>query len=260
MRKVAMLALLAAAPALPWGGEGHRLVARIAETRLTPAARAAVQMLLPEGQTLPDIASWADEFRRTHAETEGWHYIDIPISRPHLDMARDCPNGNCIVTKITEFRGILADKDGALSKRREALLYLVHFLGDLHQPLHCSDDGDKGGNLVAVIFLGDRMNLHRVWDSALLNHMPPEDELFAKLSQAVTPDRMAVWSRGSVEDWAEEGHQIAKTAIYAKLPPGPKSEPAPLGDTYFGFAAPIVEEQIEKAAARLAYVLNAALL
>jgi hypothetical protein len=260
MRRAAALVLFTSfVPALAWGPEGHRLVARLAEANLTPEAREQIRALLLRDQTLPSIASWADQVRNSRKETEPWHYVDIPISRPHLDMKRDCPKGNCIIGVIEEFRRKLANPSATVADRREALLFLVHFVGDLHQPLHCSDDGDKGGNDVQVAFIGNRTNLHRLWDSGLLYRMPPEDELYAKLSKAVTPETIAAWSRGSVEDWAEEGHQIAKKAIYSRLPGVPKTEPAPLGEAYERLAVPIVEEQIEKAGGRLAFMLNAAL-
>jgi S1/P1 Nuclease len=259
--RLAVLGLLAGSvPAFAWGPEGHSLVARIAEANLTAEARAQIAALLGPGETLHGLASWADEVRRSRPETEPWHYIDIPISRPALDMARDCAAKGCVITAIEEFRKVLADKNASQAKRREALLFVVHFVGDMHQPLHCSDDGDKGGNQVSVRFYGNQTNLHRVWDSGLLGRMAPEDELYAKLSKAVTAETLRQWSRGTVEDWAEEGHQIAKQTVYGRLPGVPKTEPAQLGEAYERAAQPVVEQQIEKAGARLAFVLNTALM
>src|SRR5438105_5211020 len=102
MREFVLMAL-ACAPLFGWGGEGHKLVARIAYEQLTPAARAQVAAILSPGDTLPSIAGWADDVRRQRAETGPWHYIDIPITEKHLDMARDCPKGDCILVKIAEF-------------------------------------------------------------------------------------------------------------------------------------------------------------
>lgn len=252
----APLFLLCAVPALAWGPEGHRLVARLAEARLTPGAQARVAAILGSGVTLASMASWADDIRPARKETEPWHYINVPISRPHLDMARDCPSGNCVVAKVTEFREVMRDPATSAGRRREALLFVTHFVGDMHQPLHCGDDGDKGGNQVRVQFLGRQMNLHRLWDSALLDRMPPEDELFASLSRAISPERAAKWSRGSVEDWAEESFQAARETAYGRLPNVRKGATARLGEAYERIADPVVELQLEKAGVRLAAVLN----
>src|SRR4051812_9590993 len=101
MRRIAAAALFATSlPLWAWGPEGHSLVARIAEQQLTPAARARVLEILGPGKTMASVASWADEVRRARPETGPWHYIDIPIDKPHRDMARDCPKGDCVIVKI----------------------------------------------------------------------------------------------------------------------------------------------------------------
>jgi hypothetical protein len=257
MRKSTLIGvLICCLPALAWGPEGHSLVARLADGMLTPAARAQVLELLGPNTSMASIASWADEVRQTRKETAPWHFIDIPISQPKLDMQRDCPKNDCVIAKINEFRKVFYDKTAPAAQRKDALQFLVHFIGDMHQPLHCSDDGDKGGNLVAVQFHGERMNLHHLWDVGFLSRMPPEDELFGKLSEAITPELRAEWSRGSVEDWAEESHQIGTKLVYGQLPRVPKTEPAVVSDAYESAAIPVVQERIEKAAVRLAAVLN----
>src|SRR5579871_4204264 len=108
MPRIALVALfLSCATALAWGPEGHSLVARIAEAQLTPAARARVTSILAPGQTMASIASWADEVRRSRPDTANWHFVDIPISQAHLDMARDCPKDDCVVGKIADLRKTL---------------------------------------------------------------------------------------------------------------------------------------------------------
>jgi len=94
----------------------------------------------------------ADEVRRSRADTAPWHFIDIPIDKPHLDMARDCPKGDCVIGKIEQFRKALNDAAITPAERREDLMFLIHFIGDMHQPLHCADNKDKGGNDVPVEF------------------------------------------------------------------------------------------------------------
>ena len=112
-----------------------------------------------------------DQIRRDRAATGPWHYVDIPIDKPHLDMARDCPKGDCVIAKIEEFQKVVVDPAATPVQRKEALMFLVHFVGDMHQPLHCSDNKDKGGNDVKLDFFGRPSNLHSVWDSGLLGRI-----------------------------------------------------------------------------------------
>lgn len=257
MRSFAALAVLAAGlPALGWGPEGHSLVARIAYEQLKPAARERVAAILAPGQTLASVASWADEVRRSRPESAPWHYIDIPIDKPHLDMARDCPKGDCVISKIADLRKTLQDEATSAGQRREALMFLVHFVGDMHQPLHCSDHQDRGGNSVRVQFFDRQTNLHSVWDSGLLGRLPKEDELFPVLSRE-SERHAGKWAKGSVEDWAEQAHKAAQKVVYGKLPKVADGTPVPLSESYERLADPLVKVQIEKAGARLAAVLNA---
>jgi hypothetical protein len=137
-------------------------------------------------------------------------------------------------------------------------MFLVHFVGDMHQPLHCSDNNDQGGNKVQVKF-GDRPgNLHSLWDSGLLGKMPKEDVLFAEYS-ADSAKHAKSWSKGTVEDWAEQNHKVAQKVTYGKLPKVPAGAVEPIDATYEKKADPVVKIQIEKAGARLARVLNEAL-
>src|ERR1700722_17811224 len=132
--------------AFGWGVEGHALIARIAEAQLTPAVHAKVVQILGPNVSMASVASWPDEIRRSRTETGPWHYIDIPIGQLHLDMARDCPKGDCVIKKIEDFEAVLRDPSTPAEQRREALMFVIHFVGDLHQPLHDSDNHDKGGN------------------------------------------------------------------------------------------------------------------
>ncbi len=253
MHKFAWIALAAVCPsAFGWGGEGHALIARIAETQLTPKARERIAAILGPGDTLVSIASWADEIRRSRPETGGWHYIDIPIDRAHLDMARDCPKGDCVIAKIEEFEKAVADPSTPAAARREDLLFLVHFVSDMHQPLHCSDNQDRGGNSVPVEFAGRKMNLHSLWDSALLARMGNEDRLEAVWAKDSAKHEKK-WSRGSVEDWAGQSHKAARKVVYGKLAAG---TPVTISAAYEKAADSLIRLQIEKAGTRLARVLN----
>ena len=260
MRRLAVTVILCGSlPAFGWGPEGHSLVARLAAAHLTPAAAERVAEILGPGASIQSIASWPDEIRRERAATGPWHYIDIPIDKAHLDMARDCPNGDCVIARIEDFKKVVADPAATAVQRKEALMFLVHLVGDMHQPLHCSDNKDKGGNDVKVDFFGRPSNLHSVWDSGLLKRMGTEDALFAQFSGDLTEKRAKKWGKGTVEEWAEQAHKAAQKVVYGKLPKAPAGGPVKVDAAYERLADPLIKAQIEKAGARLAMVLNTAL-
>jgi hypothetical protein len=246
-------------PAFGWGPEGHSLIARLAAAHLTPAATARVAEILGPNTTMASIASWADTVRRERAATGPWHYIDIPIDKPHLDMARDCPKGDCVIAKIAEFRKVVVDPAATSVQRKEALMFLVHFVGDMHQPLHCSDNKDKGGNDVKLDFFGRPSNLHSVWDGGLLGRIGKEDDLFPRYSKDLTEKRARKWGKGTVETWAEHSHKESQKVVYGKLPKAPAGGQVKVDAAYERVSDSVIREQIEKAGARLAMLLNATL-
>ncbi len=123
--------------------------------------------LLEPGESLADISIWADSVRRDRPESGPWHYVNVPITEPEYN-ARFCGEKGCVVGKIEDFRKDLANKNLPRAKRREALLFLVHFVQDMHMPLHVGDNHDRGGNDHQVQFFGEGSNLHRVWDSGMI--------------------------------------------------------------------------------------------
>lgn len=256
MSKAAVLAVLGVClPAFGWGPEGHNLVARIALARLKPATRTRVAGMLGPDQTMVSVSSWADRVRTTRKETGPWHFVDIPLGQPHLDMTRDCGKGDCIVAVIERFRAVLKNPATPPDERKDALMFLIHFVGDLHQPLHSSDNHDHGGNEVHLEFLGRNINLHSLWDTALLARMGTEDELYARFLEQAQKHRKK-WAKGSVEDWAEESHWAGENIVYGLLP---KGTPAVINEEYERQADPVIAAQIEKAGLRLAVILNAVL-
>ena len=128
-----------------WGREGHEVVALIAGQNMSPAALKRARAILG-GASLEQVANWADEYQHDHRETGPWHYIDIPLSDSKIDMAHDCPNRQCVTAHTEHFLSVLKDPNAAPATKAEALKFVIHFVGDLHQPLHDEDDGDKGGN------------------------------------------------------------------------------------------------------------------
>ena len=126
-----------------WGPRAHRVATRVAEARLTPEARTAIRDLLHEGDTLVDVCDWADHDGHDDVPGSAWHYVNVPLDALHYD-ARFCSGGNCVVAKIKHFRRVLADRQAPKRERTRALLFLVHLVEDVHQPLHVGDNRDRG--------------------------------------------------------------------------------------------------------------------
>ena len=263
-----LFSFLPATPASAWGPVGHETVAYIAQDNLTPAAKAQITAILDQGDDLASISNWADQVRQFgRPETAPWHFIDLPIRKDLTvkDEQDYCTNNDCVVNQLQIYQGVLGDESQPKSKRLEALKFVVHFMGDLHQPLHCADDGDRGGNEKEVRFKtpghrghGAKIKLHALWDH-LIESKTEEDprELATTLEKAIPGDEAAAWTKGDEKDWAFESYQIAKNTIYAGLDPGPQDyTDNPLPGTYFDKMRPIVDQQLEKAGIRLAYVLN----
>src|SRR5258706_8469292 len=161
------LAVFMPANLMAWGPEGHIVVAKIAAAHLTPSAKTGVKQLLGR-HTLDSVANFADQVRSQRPETAAWHFVDIPKDATDYNSDRDCketPKGDCVIAELARAQADLKNKSVTKAKPAEALKFVVHFVGDLHQPLHSSDNGDRGGNDVKVDFLGRASNLHRVWDS-----------------------------------------------------------------------------------------------
>jgi hypothetical protein len=135
-----------------------------------------------------------------------------------MDLARERPNGDYVIAKTEQFLAVLKDPNAEKTARAPALKFVIHFVGDLHQPLHDEDNGDKGGNERHVIFDGHLDNLHWVWDTGLLEHISRNPAaLAAELESRITPQNAAEWERGSIEDWVMEGHRLAQTIAYGDL-------------------------------------------
>jgi len=257
---IALLAVaLATAPARPawaWGRNGHRAAARLAETRLTPEARAIIRDLLDPGESLADASTWADENVGAIPGSGPWHYVNVPITAERYSD-RDC-RGVCVVSKIAEFRKILADPTAPKARRRMALRYVVHLVEDVHQPLHVGDRRDRGGNGLQVQFFRDEnSNLHRVWDSGLLREgFRNERALSEALLDVARRPEARDWTKGSAEDWANESLEAARQA-YAV--PGSRNQLQPgarLGREYQEANLPLAVERLAKAGLRLSEVLN----
>jgi hypothetical protein len=256
MIRVALLLslLLAPAPAFAWGAEGHEIIAAIALRELTPTARARAASLLGGDTMLIHDANWADEIREQRPETGRWHYVDIPLGAPGYDPSRDCRGNDCVVAQIENDRRVLGDARASRQMRAEALRFLVHFVGDIHQPLHAVDNDDKGGNAVRVYMPGDRTNLHRVWDAEVVQALGYDgDALAGGIDHAITPVQRKSWQAGTPSDWANESYRIARDEIY---PVARGRRTMRLPASYPRAESAVVRRQLARAGVRLAWILN----
>ena len=250
------LVLLLCPPLHAWDSMGHTLVALVAESRLTSATRAAVSALL-EQESLGDVASWADHVRTK--QTAPWHYVNIEIEETQYVPDRHCPEQQCVIGQIDRFRRTVGDRSVDIEKRRKALKYVVHFIADLHQPLHAGQRHDRGGNDVKVEFLGQTANpstgkpwnLHQVWDHALVaRYAPDAPQAVQQLTRWLASQDKESLAQGSVVEWAIESHDLARDHVYAF------SSTNTLDEDYVSRMLPLVEAQLAKAGVRLAAVLN----
>jgi hypothetical protein len=269
---VLVCAGLAPAPAWAWGEDGHVIVAKIAELNLTPEARKEIQKLLgPIPISHPRIATFADFVRHNpdypeYSKSSGWHFVDVPVGAT-FDPETHCPQQNCVIEQVNRFKGVLAKKDAKADDRLEALIFVVHLVGDMHQPLHCATRNDRGGNSLNVRFLGHRgnhLNLHSVWDDNLVKSgMKRQDRLnYAyDLNTRISDANRTGWKTGTPKEWALESHKLAETAAYTDSndKPLPTMGVPNLDDAYVKRGTKVVEEQLQKGGVRLAAILNEAL-
>ena len=247
-------------PAWAWGAHGHRIATRIAEARLTPAARAGVRELLHEGDSLLTMCNWADhEGHDVVPASAPWHYVNVPLDAAHYSD-RDCRGGNCVVAKVRQFRKVLADPRAPKADRARALLFFIHFVEDVHQPLHVGDNRDKGGNETQVQYFNEGVNLHRLWDSTMLDEASRDErEWVRKIEPLLTPENVAAWSKGAVESWADESLAEAKKAYRdPKNPARLVTSGDRLGREYAEAMLPVIRLRLAQAGVRLANELNAA--
>src|SRR5262249_21036969 len=248
-----------------WGPKGHAIVADIAASRLTPAAKKNLQLLLGD-DSLASISTWADQVRKERDESYNWHFVDIPKDAPGFDRQRDCfrpqdthknaltDHHNCVVDRIEMFQKILGDESASRADRLEALKWIVHFVGDLHQPLHAIDEA-RGGNDIKVIAWGSEQcgnyscNLHWTWDQLLLEHTGYSEEDYVRhLEKLIVEKGLAAQAGGTPEQWANESHLQARRIVEQKA--------VSVDDQYYQANIGLVDEKLALAGLRLATVLN----
>jgi hypothetical protein len=286
---VAAVAACAPTPARAWGDEGHRIIALVAYRHLTPAVRGKVNQLLAgdaDTLTAPDIASratWADTFRDSdrHAArqryrlTREWHFVDIELDEPDLTVAcfgrpaaatpaSKGPANSCVVDRIAAFVTELHDLPPASPERAVAFKFVLHLVGDLHQPLHAADHNDAGGNGVLVLSGRQAVGrpLHAYWDTAVVRRMGKDPEQVATALEQRFGSSCSGWMQGMPADWAMESFAVARDVAYqlGELTTDERDQPAyRLSSSYQRRASAAAAEQLEKAGCRLAMMLNQAL-
>jgi hypothetical protein len=255
---------------LAWGAVGHKTIAWIAQDRLRPQALQRIKEILGEDRDLPSVSTWADAIVRMRPETATWHYLNLNVREGQgiFDLETACRQEDCVVDQIEKELHILREPFGKKSAKREALKFLVHFVGDLHQPLHCADDQDRGGNEKWFNLPGAKgrsghtwVSLHAYWDDLFQVPQTQTPRVLAnRLEAQMDPIDEVHWSGGTPEEWAYESYLIAQKDIYGELRPGPLAKnrwgrdlPA---DYMNGQMQRLMEHQLQKAGVRLAFLLN----
>lgn len=278
---LAVLALLIPQQAAAWGPVGHSTVALIARSYLTPKAQARIEEILaadPDkrtGPTMAERANWADAWRVDHAHTYNWHFVDTEIDTGDMNaacygfpdqgpLASEGPADDCVVNKINAFSRELADPKTPDAERLMALKFLLHFVGDMHQPLHSTDNHDRGGNCVLLNVGADKpSNLHAYWDVTVIGKMTTGPaEFAAALRTPMTAKNKRDWEKGDARAWARETFELGKvTAFSIPTTPGcdPNVTPIVLPDFYEAMARQTITMQLQKAGVRMATLLNKAL-
>lgn len=258
-RLLLMLSLTGfAAQTLGWNSDGHRIVAQIAASELGDESRLQIERLF--GQPALDVlvaqSSWADAIAGERQDTRPWHYVNIPRRAEGFDWLRDCPGGACVIGALKVQFARLRSSDESDAARREALAFVVHLVADLHQPLHCGDGGDRGGNDIAVTVDGVRTNLHRVWDGEFFpwRQWTAQDLPVASFEQ----DESDIVDASVVVTWAEQSHRIAVDHVYATLPAAGADRMVVIGLDQLERDWPLARQRVQLAGRRLARLLDAA--
>jgi hypothetical protein len=271
---LAALMLLVPAPAQAWWEYGHETVGAIAYRNVTPRTRAAIDALLKRGALLEtptcpvrtiELASyWPDcakELGPRFSYAYSWHYQNVDICKP-FDLKAPCKDGNCVSAQIERDLKLLKDKTVPERERLMALVFLIHFMGDLHQPLHAGDKSDLGGNRARSTYgdyVTERLNLHSIWDGYLAERAISAPPPLVRRYSAVERREMAA---GTVTDWSRESWQVAHDSVYTSAMKGDPCAPTPerstLDDATIESLVPVARLEVERGGLRLAKLLDEA--
>jgi len=249
MKKLFNISLVIMAIALmSWGFKGHRVIATIAQKHLTSNTAYIVSAYL-KGEGMADVATWADENKNT--ATAPWHFMNLPLGLNHEQFVQAVQQGdNNIYTAMLKTEATLKDKTLSNEQKNEALKYLIHLVGDAHQPMHISRKEDKGGNTIQVRFDNKGTNLHSLWDSKLIDHEGLSEADIAKNYDVATPAQIRQWQADSPMEWIWESYQIS-SELYVNTKPGQE-----IDEAYYQKYIVVTRKRIDQAAIRLAGELN----
>jgi hypothetical protein len=248
-------ALLISTIAFCWGALGHRVIGEIAQQHLSKKAKKELKKLIGR-ETLAWWSNWPDFIRSdsTWNHTSTWHYVDLPGHMPKdsfITGLKKLP-GKTLYTQIPEMLAQLKNKSLPNEQRRTALFFLIHFIGDLHQPLHVGRHDDAGGNRITVYWFGDKTNLHTLWDSKLVDFQQYSYTEYARLLDIASDNQVHDWQSSSLDDWFYESHVLSDT-IYDATPAESK-----LSYNYNFQFQQLFNQQLLKGGIRLAGLLNEA--
>ena len=257
-----------------WGPQGHSVIGLIADGHLKPEVKELIAKKF-NINSLADVATWADRSRKKRKEESSWHYTNIEEGEWTYNAERDCPDGACVTEKIHEFSGILRSTS-LRERKKDALKFLVHFVGDVHQPLHLGNLKDRGGGTLRFLYKGKDVSLHYLWDGGLIDwdgeppqvnerrHTPPPKarSLFppgvaresllkyaARLNGRVSEEEVSAWSLSTVSDWANESRSLALKVAY-------RVDKGGLSKAYIKRGREVINLRLTQAGVRLAHLLN----
>ncbi len=270
-----LAAFLAPGETRAWGAVGHEIICKVAYERLSDAGRALVEAIRAEGgldesDEFPETCVWPDKVRSTAFRgTRQFHFLNAPKGAPSIDLTRDCAALDCVTAAVQRYAAIVAreplDLDIKRRERAEALRFLGHFVGDLHQPLHVGHTEDLGGNRLRVTWFGDGgsfvrpMQLHYIWDVPLLEragYTSPESAEI--LERRLARQDASAWMDFDLIGWTAQSRALGETYAYRHADGSEVRTGDDLGQEYFDHAWGTAELQLMRAAVRLAYLIDAA--
>ncbi|HKG08461.1 MAG TPA: S1/P1 nuclease [Pedobacter sp.] len=248
-----LLLLFVSITIISWGSKGHRGLATIAEKHLTSNTKAAVSALL-NGESMTDASTWADEIRddQEYRKTASWHFLNAPLGLSKAQFTEFVTNQDKdnIYTALLKAQANLKKKSLDGKQKAEALKFLIHLVGDAHQPMHVSRAEDKGGNAIQLRFNGKGTNLHSLWDSKLIDHEGLNNEQMAGQYDWANQQQISKWQAESPMQWLWESYQIS-SELYDDIKPGQT-----IDEAYYKKSIPIIRLRVAQAGIRLAGELN----
>lgn len=232
-----------------WGQTGHRTIGKIAENYLEAKTKREISKIL-DGQSLALVSTFGDDIKsdKRYKDFYSWHYVNMPFGVKYEDSEKN-PNGD-LVTGIEKCKSVILDKNASKDDKAFYLKLLVHFIGDLHQPMHVGRAEDKGGNTIQVQWFNDGTNLHSVWDSKMIDSFQMTYTEMAANADKISKEQVKYLQQGTIADWANETQTFAIKA-YDSTEVGEK-----LSYNYMYENFGLVRSQLQKGGIRLAKVLN----